>query len=80
MHFDERDRAILDVLAEALQVDLIGARPDTPLQAFSIDHSDWIVILGALDAQFPGSVAALTDSETETCVTRGDLVERVEVK
>jgi hypothetical protein len=80
VHFDERDHVILDVLADALQVDLTGARPDTPLQVFSIDHGDWIVILGALDAQFPGSGPAISDSDVEMCVTLGDLVERVDVR
>lgn len=79
MVFDDRARAILDVLADALQVDFSGARPDTPLQAFSIEPSDWIVIVTALDSAFPGSIARLTDAEIENCVTLSDLMERVEV-
>lgn len=79
MNFDDRALAVLDVLATALQVDLGGARPDTPLQAFSVEQADWIVVLDALDAAFPGSVAGFTDAVAEKCVTLGDLVERVEV-
>jgi Phosphopantetheine attachment site len=79
VNFDDRALAVLDVLAGALRVDLGGARPDTPLQAFSVDPADWIVILSALEAAFPGSTAGLTDAEAERCVTLGDLVERVEV-
>ena len=79
MNFDDRARAVLDVLAGALQVDLGGARPDTPLQTFSVDPADWIVILDTLEAAFPGSIAGLTDAGVEKCVTLGDLVDRVEV-
>jgi len=79
VNFDDRARAVLDVLAGALQVDLGGARPDTPLQTFSVDPADWIVILDTLEAAFPGSIAGLTDAGVDKCVTLGDLVDRVEV-
>jgi hypothetical protein len=77
--FDDRAQAILEVLTGALQVDFSGARPDTPLHAFSIEPSDWIVVLTALEAAFPGSTVLLTDTGVENCVTLGDLVELVEV-
>ncbi len=79
MNFDDRALPVLDVLAGSLRVDLSGARPDTPLQTFSVEPADWIVMLGALEVAFPGSVVGLTDAEIEKCVTLGDLVERVEV-